>query len=487
MPAFDYTNRDYDTIKTNLLSRAAVVMPEWTDRDPSDFGMLLVDLWAYAADILHYYVDRAAGEAFLSTATQRESVLALANLFDYIPSSRSSAQGTLSLANTETADYTVAPYTRFIARYDDITYQIYTLSGGLVSGSGTGDIDIREGELFLDESLTSSSSGLGAQRYTLANNGAVISSIVVNVYEDGVNPTAYQRVPRITSADTGERVFATDVNADGDVELVFGTNLNGFIPPSGSPITSTYVVSSGYDGNLPANSVTGFYSSTPTGISTTTSTALSGGVDEESITTLKRSIPSVISAQNRAVTKSDFISLTNQIEGISKTTVQYIPQGGSPTNASVFVYPQPARADYLTTVDTSQAISADIQTTVEETLQPKALLGVDVHCMETITWDTVDVTAEVFVNAKHVSNWVGVDVDAAIDELFEFDNVFFGQRLTLGQLYRIVLNVSGVDYIDITVFDNDGAALETSILIDEFQLPKKGSVNITMTGGITTS
>ena len=134
MAAFNYSSRDFDTIKGDLLARANKVMPEWTDRDPSDFGMLFLDLWAYAADIMHYYIDRAAGEYFLPTATQRESVLALANLMDYIPSGRTSAVSTLTLENiSSTTDYTVPAKTRFIARQDNETYQCYSPLGGTIS------------------------------------------------------------------------------------------------------------------------------------------------------------------------------------------------------------------------------------------------------------------------------------------------------------------------------------------------------------------
>ena len=87
MSNYDYTSRDYTSIQKDLLDRATRVLPDWTSRDASDFGMVFVDLWAYMGDILHYYVDRAAGEANLTTATQRESVLAIAALMDYIPSS----------------------------------------------------------------------------------------------------------------------------------------------------------------------------------------------------------------------------------------------------------------------------------------------------------------------------------------------------------------------------------------------------------------
>lgn len=490
MAAFDYSSRDYDTIKTDLLARAARVFPEWTDRDPSDFGMMMLDLWAYTADVMHYYIDRAAGESFLTTATQRESVLALANLMDYVPRSKSSATSLLTLTNTSGSDVTIPPYTEFLARNDETNYLAYTEDGGTILASSTGTIVLYEGKLYQDEVLTTGANGSGGQRYTLVNQGVVASSVVINVYEDGVNPTQYQRVPRLTGADTGERVFVLSVSADGYMEVTFGTNLNGFVPPSGAAIHATYATSSGSSGNLPANSITSFKSSTPTGITITSSTVFSGGLDEESLASMKRSIPSVISAQNRAVTRSDFVALALQVEGVAKATIEFAPSltGASAGNASVTVYAQAERSDFLTTGDTSQTVSADMQAAVVDTIQPLALLGVTVAAAPTITWAPLDLGVTVYVNDRFVSNWVKRDVEAAIDELFAFDNVFFGQRITLGQIYRLILNVAGVDYITITTFDTSGnTGTQNSILIDELQLPKKGTVTLTMSGGITTS
>ena len=109
MSTFDYTNRDYTSIRNDLLNRASVVLPEWTSRDSSDFGMLFVDLVSYMGDILHYYVDQAAGESFLETATRRSSLLAIASLLDYIPHGRTSAQTSITLNATNSLATDVSP------------------------------------------------------------------------------------------------------------------------------------------------------------------------------------------------------------------------------------------------------------------------------------------------------------------------------------------------------------------------------------------
>jgi len=491
--AFDYSSRDYTTIRSDLLRRASRIAPEWTDRDPSDFGMVLVDLWAQMGDVLHYYIDRAAGESVLPTATQRESVLAFANLLDYVPNDRTSSQATVLLTNSTAADITIPQYTRFVARSEGSTYQVYMPYSAVIPANNSSSITVLEGTIVSSpaETLTNSASGLAGQRYTLVNSGVVSSSIVITVYEDGVTPTTYRHIGRLTNAVSGERVFTLRSTATDETEVVFGTEFRGFIPPPGSVITATYAYSSGSSGNLPSNAVTAFRDVTPAGISITSSSTFTGGVDEESIVSMKSSIPALATAQNRAVTANDFVNLTRGIEGVAKAAVAFTPNpsgGASAGNASVTVYPQVVRtSDYLTTGDTSQTVSQVVKDAVSAVLEPRALLGVDVVVADSVDWVPISVTVDVYVNATAVALYVKNDVEVAINSLFSFDNVSFGQTISLGQLYRTILNVHGVDYAEVTLFDDDGTSVETTITVPAIKLPKKGSVVVTPIGGITST
>lgn len=79
----DYVTKDYEGFRQAMLNQIPLRLPNWTDRGESDFGVVLIELFAYVADILSYYQDRVANEAFLSTATQRRSVTELLRLIDY--------------------------------------------------------------------------------------------------------------------------------------------------------------------------------------------------------------------------------------------------------------------------------------------------------------------------------------------------------------------------------------------------------------------
>jgi hypothetical protein len=78
----------YGSFRRHMLERIATksALKDWTARDETDYGIALIDMWAYLGDILTFYQERIANEAFLRTAVHRESVMRLAALLDYRPS-----------------------------------------------------------------------------------------------------------------------------------------------------------------------------------------------------------------------------------------------------------------------------------------------------------------------------------------------------------------------------------------------------------------
>jgi len=65
-------------------------------RDSSDFSIALLDAWAVVLDILTFYQERFANEAFLRTAADLRSVIELAGLVGYEPSPGVAASATLA-------------------------------------------------------------------------------------------------------------------------------------------------------------------------------------------------------------------------------------------------------------------------------------------------------------------------------------------------------------------------------------------------------
>ena len=107
IPQVDYTSRDYETIREDLLNLIPNYAPNWTNRDPSDFGVTLVELFSYMGDLLNFYIDRAASEGFLATASQRDSILRIASMLNYTPTESTPAVVELNLTNASATNKTV--------------------------------------------------------------------------------------------------------------------------------------------------------------------------------------------------------------------------------------------------------------------------------------------------------------------------------------------------------------------------------------------
>jgi len=82
-PEIDYLAKDWASFRRVMLDRLAQTIPEWTERNPADLGVALVETLAYVADHLSYRQDVIATEAYLGTARRRASVRRHARLVDY--------------------------------------------------------------------------------------------------------------------------------------------------------------------------------------------------------------------------------------------------------------------------------------------------------------------------------------------------------------------------------------------------------------------
>lgn len=78
------------------LAALAAPLAALRTRDPADFTVALLDSWAVVLDILTFYSERVANEAFLRTAVEQRSVTELAALVGYVPSPGVSASATLA-------------------------------------------------------------------------------------------------------------------------------------------------------------------------------------------------------------------------------------------------------------------------------------------------------------------------------------------------------------------------------------------------------
>tara|TARA_A100001015_G_C14944596_1_gene694070 strand:+ start:256 stop:1419 length:1164 start_codon:yes stop_codon:yes gene_type:complete len=80
----DYTSRDFDSIRRNLIEHAKRYYPNsYKDFNKAGFGSLVLDTVSYVGDVLSYYLDHQANESFLETAAEYQNVIKLSRGLGY--------------------------------------------------------------------------------------------------------------------------------------------------------------------------------------------------------------------------------------------------------------------------------------------------------------------------------------------------------------------------------------------------------------------
>lgn len=105
LPAIAYRTGRYATFNASMLTclsqSAFTPMGLLRTRDNNDFTIALLDSWAVVLDILTFYQERFANEAYLRTAIDRRSVFELSRLIGYVPSPGVAATDVLAFTLTD--------------------------------------------------------------------------------------------------------------------------------------------------------------------------------------------------------------------------------------------------------------------------------------------------------------------------------------------------------------------------------------------------
>lgn len=324
VPQVDYTSRDYLSIRDDLVNLIPTFAPDWTSRDESDFGIAILQMFAYMGDLMSYYIDRSANEAFISTASRRASILRQASLLDYVPTLRNPARTTLTF-NNSTASAIVIPAGTQVATSTTATGEetpIYFETDIEVTvpaqvGATPGAISVAATQGQTKTEYVGLSTGLANQTYPLDEFPVIEDSIEIEI--DGVVYVKTQYLIDVTGATPA---FSTFTDADDITYVVFGDNIGGRIPPINKTINATYRIGGGLVGNVPGDSLQIIDPDNlwgaPAGLTVTNVDAAAYGADAESTDSIKINAPSSTKSLNRAVSVEDYASLALQVSGIQK-------------------------------------------------------------------------------------------------------------------------------------------------------------------------
>ena len=472
----DYTGRDYYSIREELIARIQERIPEWTASDPADFGVALVEAFAYMSDIMSFYVDRTANEAYLSTATQRDSILSIAQNYGYVPAGYRQATVDVTFTNTSDIAVTIPAGTVLSGTVSsgDVVKTVYFTTNAEASVGpqidntpGTDTVSASEGRSVLLVSdnvntygeLIGTSTGLPGMTFDLGETPVVDNSVELYV-QDGDVYSKWTQVQHILDYGPTDFVYSTSLNEDNTVTVSFGDGVSGVIPTIYSEIRTKYTVGGGVIGNVVADTIDtieyieGLSESQVTAlqasITVTNDTSGLGGSDPESNDLIRVAAPAALRAGNRAVTLKDYADLALSVSGVGKANAT------AAIWTSVTVYIAPSR----TALDSDIAPGLDdngdptveytnLKATVETALSDKLLIGTSISIQPPSYVDAV-VNLEYTKLDQYTITEVEQNIKTALTTGFGYINMRFEDTIYPQDIEYVIQQAPGIKTVKVT-------------------------------------
>jgi len=333
MPLVNFTNLDFDQIKTSIKSYLRS-NSNFTDYDFEGSNLsTIVDVLAYNTYISSYNANMVSNEVFIDSATLRENVVSLARNIGYVPRSRTAARSAITFT-VDTTDFTTNPTAITLKKGvvastsafggDSYTFAIpEDITVPVVDGVATFDsINIFEGEFLVDNFTVEAENPAPPQKYILSNSHIDTSTLRVLVRDTESSTTSRNFLLSDSLFDvTGDsRIYFIQEIEDQRYELIFGDGIFGEKLEELSFIEVSYIRTSGEEANGLSNfSFSGILVdnnnvSVADGISLiTTITASESGKEIESVDSVKNYATKIYASQNRAVTAADYEALIPKI------------------------------------------------------------------------------------------------------------------------------------------------------------------------------
>jgi hypothetical protein len=227
----------------------------------SPFGQILTVMQAFF-QMLMLYLEDSLVEQNIVTASKTKSIYGFARITGHNPTRSISSQGTIlikwkpSVVDVNMSYVTLLDKAKLICENNNLPYFIQL-------GTSTGNIKIAKNDNSLiplkilqgeSESQTKLGTGKPLQSYNFQSNKPIDND---NVYVT-VNGEPFEMVESLYDMTKGDKLCMVKTGLAGGIDLYFGNEDFGYIPPSGSNITVEYIKTDGFAGNVfgKSNSIT---------------------------------------------------------------------------------------------------------------------------------------------------------------------------------------------------------------------------------------
>lgn len=320
--------RSYDEIKRQIVSKLPAHTPEITDTTSGNIFMIIINIWAAMAEVLHYYIDNVAQETFLVTARRYSSIRKHAEAVDYHVKCAhpSSVDITLSVGNNALlfvagAVPKVIPAGTTVLDTNGNTWQT-TKAHNWPPGATEISLPIEQTTWYKEDyTPVGVFPGRGVE-LPLPELGPgeyyVEGSCLLHV--GGVN---WKLVETFAYSGPKDLHFKIEPSIKNHPAIIFGNGLKGALPATGSQIDARFKVTKAL--NIPPNSFTSiswtYEAKEPKVIN---HYASSGATKYEGFEEIKQNLPLSLRTLGVAITKSDYEAVVSMLPGVAKSYVDYV-------------------------------------------------------------------------------------------------------------------------------------------------------------------
>lgn len=439
----DYTTKDYEGYRQGMIEEIPSKLPEWTDRSENDVGIVLLELLAKQLESQSYYNDRVANEVFLSTATQRRSVINHCKLIGYELSWHTASRFYQVFEVVPQLEPVVIPRGFQIGtKGSDIEESVIfeTLEDLIIPSGATGlekdengeylyKVEIEQGQTITDEFLGNITTNESNQRFQFAYSPILRESIDIYVDEPTSGKRQWEKVLDFIGSEQLDMHYITEMNEYDEVFIQFGSGSSGRIPELYSKVFANYKVGGGTIGNVGSNTIVEMYESVPGLIATfNPSDPHIFGRDKESMDEAKWRGPASLKRLDRYVTLEDYENgIMLDVAGIAKAKA--INVGG---NVDLFVLPI-----------NGEVPSSDMKMEILRTVEEKKVMFTKVFVKDPVYLD-FNIKVNIIMYDNYDPEMIRYGVEFILRDMFDISNVNFGDDVKVAEIHHELFKLEGV-------------------------------------------
>ena len=441
----DYTSKDYESFRNDMIKQLGIKMPEYTDIRQSDAGIVILELLAQGLDILSYYQDIIANEAFLVTQEQRSNALKWCKMLNYVPKASTPAEFTqvFVLSSVQDTDTTIPMGTKIktVGTATEPSVYFETTSDLVIPAGALGN-EMRNGEYLytvkvvqgvtVSNELLGSSTRAANQSFKLNYSPVILDSVSVLVNE-GNGFEKWNRVDGFIDSSSTSKDYTVTIDDNDEATITFGDGVFGKIPNIyNNGIYCNYRVGGGTQGNVGANKILLVDSNLALVESTfNPNTADIEGQNKESLEEIKRNAPIAHKNAWGAVTLRDFAEIVKsnflEVDKASSYTA------GDGKDVAIYVL-------LKNDASISTKLEENILDLFDENKGGRKLIGVGDVSLYPAIKTPVNISATLAVKPRYSFDAVKASITDFLTDYFAVGNRDFDTELSLSELSAEVMN-----------------------------------------------